>query len=59
MKIKSLFNRKTVLRRMATLLLVGAAAVALQGVAFAHSLTITATASCSNGAAVISYTMTS
>lgn len=59
MELKSHFDHRTVLKRMATLFLVGAAAVAFQGVAFAHHLTVTATASCSNGAPVISYTVTS
>lgn len=63
MEIKSLFNRKTVLTRMASPLLIGAAAIAFQGVvvetAHAHSLTITANATCVNGAAVIGYTVTS
>ena len=63
MELKSLFNRKTVLRRTASLFLLGAAAVAFQGVvaetAFAHSLSISASASCVNGAPVIAYTVTS
>jgi hypothetical protein len=58
MKIQSLFDRKTVLSRMASLLMVGAA-VAFPGVAFAHYPIIAATATCSNGAAVINYTVTS
>lgn len=53
------FNRKTVLRRMASVLLVGAAAVVFQGVAYAHYPIIAATASCSNGIAVINFTATS
>ena len=56
MKLNPLFNRKTVLRRMASLLLVGAAAVAFQGVAYAHHIIVTASVACSNGAAIISYT---
>ena len=59
MEFKSLFNRKTVLKRMASLLLVGATVVAFQGVAYAHFPIIAATATCSNGAAVINYTVTS
>ena len=43
--------------------LTGVALILLQGIvvqkAYAHSLTITATAACSNGAPVISYTVTS
>jgi hypothetical protein len=57
------FNRKTVLRQMVSPLLIGAAAIAFQGVAtataFAHSLTIVASASCVNGVPVIAYTVTS
>jgi hypothetical protein len=63
MKLNSIFNRKTVLGRMASLLLVGAAAVAFQGAvvqtAFAHSLSLVASSSCVNGAPVISFTATS
>jgi hypothetical protein len=63
MELKSLFNRKTVLRQTASLFLLGAAAIAFQGAvagtAYAHTLTITASASCVNGAPVISYTVTS
>jgi hypothetical protein len=63
MELKSLFNRKTVLRRTASLFLLGAAAVAFQCVvaetAYAHSLSITASASCVNGSPVISFTATS
>jgi hypothetical protein len=59
MKLKSLFKRETVLKRTASLLLVGAAAVAFQGVAYAHNPVIAATATCSNGVAVINYTVTS
>ena len=51
------------LTRLTSLFFTGAAIVVLLGFtapkAYAHSLTITATASCSNGAAVISYTVTS
>jgi hypothetical protein len=58
MEIKSLFNCKTALKRMASPLLVGVAAVAFQGVAYAHyPVIVSATASCSNGAAVINYTV--
>lgn len=53
----------SVVRRVASLFLAGVALFVFQGSveqsAFAHSLTITATASCSNGAAVISYTVAS
>ncbi len=59
MKFKSLFNRKTVLKRSALLLLVGAVAVVFQGVAYAHYPIIAASAICSNGVAVINYTVTS
>ena len=59
MEFKSLFNRKPVLRQMASLLLVGAAAVAFQGVAYAHHIIVAANASCSNGAAFINYAITS
>lgn len=59
MELKSLFSRKTVLRRMASALSVGAAAVAFQGVAYAHYPIIAATVACSNGAPVITYTVTS
>jgi len=67
MKIKSLFSctdeSRSAFKKAASLFLTGVAAVALQGVvaqtAFAHSLTVTANASCSNGAPVISYTVTS
>jgi hypothetical protein len=59
MKLNPLFNRETFLKRMASLLVVGAAAVAFQGVAYAHFPIIAATATCSNGAAVINYTVTS
>jgi hypothetical protein len=50
----------SIFRRTASLFLTGAAAVAFQGIvvqtASAHSLTVTATAGCQSGAAVISYT---
>jgi hypothetical protein len=50
----------TMLRRTAWLFLMGALAIGFHGVAAgtasAHSLTVTATASCVNGTAVISYT---
>jgi len=50
-------------KRAASLLLSGTAVLLLQAAvvqpAFAHFLTVTATASCSNGAAVINYTVTS
>lgn len=60
MEFKSLFNRNTVLKRMASLLLVGATAVAFQGVAYAHHPIVSAaTPSCSNGTIVISFTITS
>src|ERR1700758_1434766 len=59
MEFKSIFNRKTALGRMASLLLVGAAAVALQGVAYAHSLTVTsATPGCNGSQIVINFTVT-
>lgn len=59
MKLISLFNR-TVLKRMASLLLVGAAAVAFQGVAYAHNLTVTAaTPGCNGSQIVINFTITS
>lgn len=44
---------------MASALSVGAAAVAFQGVAYAHYPIIAATVACSNGAPVITYTVTS
>jgi hypothetical protein len=57
MEIKSAFKRATLL------FLTGVAALLFQAAvvqpAFAHSLTVTATASCSNGVAVINYTATS
>jgi hypothetical protein len=67
MKIKSLFSctdeSRSAFKKTASLFLTGVAAVLFQGVvaetAFAHSLTVTATASCSNGAPVISYTVVS
>src|SRR5579862_3773124 len=60
MKLKSLFNRRTFLRRTVSLFLVGAAAVALQGVAWAHyPIVSAATPSCSNGQIVIQYTILS
>lgn len=59
MKITSRFDRRTILRRMASLLLLGVAAIALQGVAYAHYPIVSATVACSNGAPVISYTVTS
>ncbi len=47
-------------KRIAWLFLIGALAVGFQGIvtetASAHSLTVTASASCANGVAVISYT---
>jgi hypothetical protein len=50
----------SVFRRTTSFLLTGAATIALQGIALqtanAHSLTVTASASCLSGAAVISYT---
>jgi len=56
-------KRFSTFRRTTLLFLTGAAAVVFQGVvaqtASAHSLVVTATASCKNGAAVISYTATS
>ena len=42
MELKSLFNRKSVLKQTASLLLVGAAAVVSQGVDYAHGVGITA-----------------
>jgi len=59
MELKSLFNRKTVLKRTVSLFLVGAAAVAFQGVAFGHSLSLIASASCTKAGPVITYTVTS
>jgi hypothetical protein len=59
MEHKSHFTPKLFLRRMSAPLLLAAMAVALQGVAFAHYPIIAASASCSNGAAVITYTVTS
>lgn len=44
---------------MATLLQLGAAALAFQGIAYAHYPVIAATVACSKGAPVISYTVTS
>lgn len=52
-------KRFSTFRRTTLLFLTGAAAVVFQGTASAHSLTVTATASCKNGVAVISYTATS
>jgi type VI protein secretion system component Hcp len=57
-------NRNTsAIRRVASVFLAGVALIVFQGSieqnAFGHSLTITATASCSNGAAVISYSVIS
>ena len=53
-------GRDTMSKRIAWLFLIGALAVSFQGIvartASAHTLTVTATASCVNGAAVISYT---
>ena len=47
-------------RRMASLLLVGAAAIAFQGVAYAHNLTVTsATPGCNGSQIVINFTITS
>lgn len=67
MKIKALFSctgkSRPTFKKAASLFLTGVAAVVFQGVvaetAFAHSLSLTATASCSNGVAVINYTATS
>ena len=59
MLFKPRFNRKTILGRMASILIVGAMAVVFQGVAYAHHPNIAATASCSNGIPVISYTASS
>src|ERR1700690_4151739 len=67
MTMKSLFNnclfKQAVPRRAASLFLTGVAAFAFQGLvaqtAFAHSLTVTATAVCRNEAPVINYTVTS
>lgn len=66
MKINPHFSRSSLtntVRRMASLILTGAAIVAVLGLstqkAYAHHPIIVATASCSNGAAVISYTVTS
>ena len=67
MKIRSLFcctgTNQSAFKRAAPLLLSGTAVLLLQAAvvqpAFAHFLTVTATASCSNGAAVINYTVTS
>src|SRR5258708_23381136 len=53
-------GRDTMYKRIAWLFLIGALAVGFQGIvtetASAHSLTVTASASCVNGAPVISYT---
>ena len=60
MKPDSIFNCKTVLKRMASPLLVGVAAVAFQGVAHAHSLSVTsATPGCNGSQIVINFTITS
>lgn len=59
MEFQSLINRKTVLSRMATLLQIGAVALTFQGIAYAHYPIIAATVTCSKGAPVISYTVTS
>lgn len=60
MELKSLFNHKTFLKRTVSLLMVGAAAVAFQGVAHAHNLTVTsATPGCSGSQIVINFTITS
>lgn len=59
MEIKSHLNHNSFLRRTVSLLAIGAAAVAFQGVAYAHHIIVAATASCSNGAAFINYTITS
>ena len=67
MKIKTLLSnspfRHTAIRRAASLFLTGVATIVFQGLvvqtAFAHSLTVAATAVCSNGAPVINYTVTS
>ncbi len=60
MELKSLFNRKTFLKRTVSLLTIGAAAVAFQGVAYAHHPIVSAaTPSCVNGKIVINYTILS
>jgi hypothetical protein len=59
MELKSHFNHNSFLRRAVSLLAVGAATVAFQGVAYAHHIIVAANASCSNGAAFINYTITS
>jgi hypothetical protein len=60
MELKSLFNRKTFLKRTVSLLTVGAAAVAFQGVAYAHHPHVeSATPACVNGKIVINFTITS
>jgi hypothetical protein len=59
MKLQSLFNRKTIVRRMAALLQIGVAALVFQGIAYAHYPIIAATVACSHGAPVISYKVTS
>jgi hypothetical protein len=53
-------NPKTVVRRMTSMLMVGAAAVSFQGVAYAHHPIVSAASpACVNGAVVINYTITS
>ena len=60
MDLKSLFNGKEFLRRTVSLLTIGAATVAFQGVAYAHHpIVSSATPSCSNGTIVINFTITS
>jgi hypothetical protein len=59
MELKSHFNRKSVLRPMALLLMVGAAAVAFQDVAYERYPIIAANATCGSGVTVINYTLTS
>lgn len=60
MKMNPLFNRKKVLGRLASLFLIGAMAVAFQGVAYAHfPIVFSATPSCNNGTIVITFTINS
>ena len=60
MNLMSQLNPKSFLPRKATLLALGAMGVALQGVAFGHSLTVTsATPACNGSQIVINFTITS
>lgn len=59
-KLNSQSHRKTVLKRVSTLLLLAAVAIACQGVSWAHSLTITsATPGCNQGTIIINFTVVS